>query len=124
MISSTRQLVSRKKLNQFESILGKRVIAGFMNGDLPHNIALAWTTQCDAYLINIKKKTFHKSVDSGKVLLRKVLAFRKMTPEEYAEYNWVKQANKLIDEINEGSTRTPGVLYNPADTSGAGWDVT
>jgi hypothetical protein len=69
----SKQEISKKRRILCSEIIGKPVRAAFMNGNLPHGVALAWTGQRDAYLVNLKTKTKKEYVREGKFLLKRAL---------------------------------------------------
>jgi hypothetical protein len=47
------------------------VRSAFMNGSLPHGVALAWVGERDAYLVNLRKKTYKEYVRNGRFLMHR-----------------------------------------------------
>jgi hypothetical protein len=79
---SKKQEINKRRRNLCQEIINqylktgaeKKVVrAAFMNGSLPHGVALAWTGERDAYLVNFKKKTFKEYVRDGKFLMKRAL---------------------------------------------------
>jgi hypothetical protein len=100
---SGKQLAGNKLRKRIEHILGKPAVAVFMNGTLPHNLAQAWVSNEDAYLVNIKTKNFIEYIIGGKHLLRRAIRIVRKTVTETTvveEQTWVNKAQELIAETN------------------------
>lgn len=67
-----KQAGNERKRRKAERIIGKTVTAIFLNGDLPHNIGLAWVKDTSgAYFVNFKKHKAIEYVRDGKFIIRK-----------------------------------------------------
>jgi hypothetical protein len=72
-MANGRQLVSEKKRKEIAQLLGYCVIAAYMNGDIPHGCAIAWTTPEDAHLVNFKTRVSRKYITAGKYEMRRAV---------------------------------------------------
>lgn len=72
-MAAKKQMVGKKRIKQCEDIIGLPVTSAFMNGDLPHGVALAWTGPRDAFLVHIDKDTCVHYVRSGKIVMRRYI---------------------------------------------------
>lgn len=73
-----KQLVGNKRRNECARILGKQVIAAFMNDNIPHGFAQAWVNEKTAYLINLKRRSYVIQILDGKVRIFKPRVFVKI----------------------------------------------
>lgn len=69
-----RQALGKKKLNVCSNIVGSAVIAAYVNGGLPHNVALARTSTKDAWFIHLKKRVARQYIKDGKFIMHKFSA--------------------------------------------------
>jgi hypothetical protein len=69
----SKQEINSKRRKLCTKIIGLPVYAAFMNGNLPHGVALAWTGPRDAYLVNFKKSAAKIYVKEGKFLMKRAL---------------------------------------------------
>ena len=73
-----KQLVGSKRRNECIKILGKHVIAAFMNDNIPHGFVQAWVNQKDAYLINLKRKSYVLQIFNGKLRIFRPRLFKRI----------------------------------------------
>lgn len=75
----SKQKINKRRRQICQDIINKdrphplTVRAAFMNGSLPHGVALAWVGERDAYLVNLKKRTAREYVREGKFLMKRLL---------------------------------------------------
>jgi len=109
-----KQRAGNKKIKKCALIIGKPVLAVFMNGTMPHGIAIAMTGKRDGYLVNLKEKKFIEYLKDGKFVIHRYIDSRikvKRFVETQAESNpdtsgtlydkYTQAANSLAQECNE-----------------------
>jgi len=74
-ISAKRRRLCQKIINESNKVEWGLITvrAAFMNGNLPHGVALAWTGERDAFLVNLKRKVCKPYVKDGKFLMHRAL---------------------------------------------------
>lgn len=67
-----KQALGVKKTRQCSKLLGAAVIKAFANGDLPHNVALAFTDEKNAFFVNFKTEHCIQYLFEGEFCLHRV----------------------------------------------------
>jgi hypothetical protein len=103
--------MKQKKINQkrrklCSDILGLPVRSAFMNQNIPNGIALAWTGEKDAYLVNLSKKTAKIYVKSGRFLMKRAILPVKIWVEKIDPPESLYDLEYLGDELEERITKS------------------